>query len=90
MDIEPYHWALVASMTFLIIEMITGTLIFVGCAVGVLPVVLTLYITDTVVWERDLALFAMVSVITFMGLRKYFKKPGDQTQSHRNEDINRY
>jgi hypothetical protein len=38
--------------------------------------------------ERDLAIFAVVSAIVFLGLRKVFLKPGDLKEAQ--EDINRY
>jgi hypothetical protein len=55
--------------------MLTGTFLFLGCAVGALPLVFIHYATDEIVWERDIAVFVIVSAIAFVGLRKYFLKP---------------
>ena len=55
---------------------------------GALPLVFIHYATDEIVWERDIAVFAIVSAIAFVGLRKYFLKPGDLTEAQ--EDINKY
>jgi membrane protein implicated in regulation of membrane protease activity len=88
MDVELYQWTLVIGIAFVIVEMLTGTFLFLGCAVGALPLVFIHYATDEIVWERDIAVFAIVSAIAFVGLRKYFLKPGDLTEAQ--EDINKY
>ena len=55
---------------------------------GALPLVFIHYTTDEIVWERDIAVFAIVSAIAFVELRKYFLKPGDLTEPQ--EDVNKY
>lgn len=88
MDIDLYQWTLVIGIAFVIVEMLSGTFLFLGCAIGTLPLAITHYVTDEVVLERDLAIFAVVSAIAFLGLRKVFLKPGDLKEAQ--EDINQY
>jgi membrane protein implicated in regulation of membrane protease activity len=88
MDIELYQWTLVIGIALVIIEILTGTFFFLGCAIGVLPVAMIHFFTGEISLARDLAIFAVVSAAAFVGLRKYFLKPGDSSEA--SEDVNRY
>lgn len=87
-DVELYQWTLFLAFMLLVIEMLSGTFIFLGFAIGLLPLVFIHYFTEEVNWGRDLAIFSIVSAIALFMSRKFFRKHGDTKVQE--QDINNY
>ena len=87
-EIDLYQWTLFLALMFVVVEMLTGTFLFLGFGIGTLPLVFIHYSTDQVDWGRDLAVFAVVSTISFFILRKSFRNRHDIKQLR--EDVNDY
>jgi len=71
-----------------VVEMLTGTFLFLGFGIGTVPLVFIHYSTDQVDWGRDLAVFAVVSMISFFLLRKRFRNRNDTKKL--DTDVNMY
>lgn len=88
MDIELYHWTLAVAILLVVLEMLTGTFLLLGCAIGVIALVFFHYDSNEIHWARDLSVFSIVSALAFVGLRKSFLKPNDSSSTE--ADINKY
>ncbi|MFZ9893803.1 MAG: NfeD family protein [Burkholderiaceae bacterium] len=86
--IELYQWTLAVAILLVVLEMLTGTFLLLGCAIGLIPVVLFHYGSSEIHWARDLSVFSIVSAVAFVGLRKFFLKPNDNSSTE--ADINKY
>lgn len=87
-EVELYQWALFFALMFVVIEMLTGTFLFLGFAFGTLPLVFIHYSTEEIEWGRDLAVFSVVSAISFVLLRKFFRNHRDTKDME--QDVNDY
>ena len=65
-----------------------GTFLFLGFAFGTLPLVFIHYSTEEIEWGSDLAVFSVVSAISFVLLRKFFRNRHDSKTV--GQDINEY
>lgn len=87
-EVELYQWTLFLALIFVVIEMLTGTFLFLGFGIGTLPIVFFHYSTEKIDWSRDLAVFAVVSAVSFVLLRKFFKNQRDTKNV--GQDVNEY
>lgn len=88
MDLLLYQWTLAAAILLLALEIVTGTFLLLGFGIGLLPVAFLHFVTEEIRWGRDIGLFAVVSAIAFVLLRKFFLKKGDSAEAL--GDINKY
>lgn len=87
-EVELYQWTLFLALIFVVIEMLTGTFLFLGFAFGTLPLVFIHYSTEEIEWGSDLAVFSVVSAISFVLLRKFFRNRRDI--KNMGQDVNEY
>lgn len=87
-EVELYQWTLFLALIFVVIEMLTGTFLFLGFAFGTLPLVFIHYSTEEIEWGNDLAVFSVVSAISFVLLRKFFRNRRDI--KNMDQDVNDY
>jgi membrane protein implicated in regulation of membrane protease activity len=76
-EIDLYQWTLFLALMFVVVEMLTGTFLFLGFGIGTVPLVFIHYSTDQVDWGRDLAVFAVVSALSYIALRRWFRNRRD-------------
>ncbi|MBM4231912.1 MAG: hypothetical protein FJ184_14480 [Gammaproteobacteria bacterium] len=88
MNLEIYQLTLSLCLVMIIIEMITGTFLFLGAACGLGVLVPIHLATGDVYWARDLTVFALVCSASFAVFRRLFRKPSDTVTKI--EDINKY
>ncbi len=86
---EFHQISIIVGISFIIIEMFTLTYIFLGMGIASFAVALVQYMFDGLSFNRDLMIFAIVSVIVILASRKIFKKKSDQSVSIEN-DVNQY
>jgi len=89
MNMEFYQISIIVGISFIIIEMFTLTYIFLGMGIASFAVALFQYLFDGMNFNRDLMIFAIVSVIVILASRKIFKRKSDQSMSTEN-DVNQY
>jgi membrane protein implicated in regulation of membrane protease activity len=89
MNMEFHQISIIVGISFIIIEMFTLTYIFLGMGIASFAVALVQYMFDGLSFNRDLMIFAIVSVIVILASRKIFKKKSDQSVSIEN-DVNQY
>lgn len=86
---EFYQISITASIIFVIFEMLTGTFILLGFGVGALFVGIIQFLLNGLSINRDLMVFAIVSLISAYFFRRIFKSPSDQKKLIE-DDINVY
>jgi membrane protein implicated in regulation of membrane protease activity len=86
---EFYQLSFIAAIVFVILEMLTGTFIFLGFGIGSLFVGICQYMFNGLSINRDLLFFTFASLISIFLLRKIFKSKSDQKLLDE-EDINQY
>jgi membrane protein implicated in regulation of membrane protease activity len=86
---EAYQVALILASVFGILEVTTGTLIFLCFCFGALAVAIVQFIAGGFEPGRDLSIFSILSLISILIARRFFRKPADQTPSG-DDDINQY
>ena len=89
MSMEFYQISIIVGICFIIIEMFTLTYIFLGMGIATFSVALVQYLFDGLNFNRDLMIFAIVSVIVILASRKIFKRKLDQSISGE-DDVNQY
>ena len=89
MNMEFYQISIIVGISFIIIEMFTLTYIFLGVGIASFAVALVQYLFDGLSFNRDLMIFAIVSVIVILASRKFFKRKSDQSISSE-DDVNQY
>ena len=86
---DAYQISLIISFVLAIAEVMTLSFILLGFSIGMLVVSGVQYLFDGYSLNRDLMVFAVVSVVSFLVLRKLFKKSSD-VKPLREDDINQY
>lgn len=89
MNMEFYQISIIVGISFIILEMFTLTYIFLGMGIASFAVALFQYLFDGLSLNRDLMIFAIVSLVTILVSRKIFKRQSDQSISGE-EDVNQY
>ena len=85
---EAYQWTLIAALVLGMAELLTGSFLLLGLAVGALAAGLVQWLTGGLSLNRDLLVFALVSVLSFLAFRKIFRKADDHQGA--DTDVNRY
>lgn len=85
---EAYQWTLIAALVLGMAELLTGSFVLLGLAVGALAAGLVQWLTGGLSLNRDLLVFALVSVLSFLAFRKMFRKADDHQSA--DTDVNRY
>ena len=85
---EAYQWTLIAALVLGMAELLTGSFLLLGLAVGALAAGLVQWLTGGLSLNRDLLVFALVSVMSFLAFRKMFRKADDHQSA--DTDVNRY
>lgn len=75
--LELYQITLVIALILVVIEMTSGSLLFLGFAIGLLPVAAVHFFTKELAFGRDTGIFAIVSALAFLTLRRYLKHRND-------------
>jgi membrane protein implicated in regulation of membrane protease activity len=86
---DPWQIALVLAFGLGLIELVTGGLIFLGLAAGMLVVAGLQGATGRFEVNRDVLVFALASLVAIVVMRRVFRGRGD-THGARQDDINRY
>ncbi len=86
---EAYQVALIATFALAILELLTGSFIFLGLAAGALAVAGVQWAAGGASLNRDILVFAVASVLATIAFRRFFRRSRDQDEL-RQEDINRY
>ncbi len=85
---EAYQWTLIAALVLGVAELLTGSFLLLGLAVGALAAGLVQWLTGGLSLNRDLLVFALVSMLSFLAFRKIFRKADDHQSA--DTDVNRY
>ena len=85
---DAYQITFIVAFVLGMLELATGAFLFLGMAVGAVAVALIQWGTSGFALNRDLLVFAMVSIAAFLALRKLFARPTDQATAE--GDINQY
>ena len=85
---DAYQITLIVAFVLGMLELVTGAFLFLGMAVGAVAVALIQWGASGFSLNRDLLVFAVVSVAAFLTLRKLLGRPADQVTAK--DDINQY
>jgi membrane protein implicated in regulation of membrane protease activity len=85
---DAYQITFLVALALAMVELVTGAFLFLGMALGAAAVACVQWATAGFALNRDLLIFAIVSVLAFLVLRKLFARPADQEESP--DDVNRY
>ncbi len=88
MDAKPYAVALIVAFAFGVIEVLTGTFVFLSFGLGCLAVAGVDAAAGGFWLVRDTAVFAVVSCLAVAVLRLRFGHAGDSKRAER--DVNDY
>lgn len=88
MDLQPYEVALILGVVILALEMMTGVFICLSLAIGLFSVALTEFLSQNFHLERDVLIFVVVALGSFIGLRLTFRSKGDVKTAR--GDVNDY
>ena len=86
---DAYQISLIISFVLAIAEVMTLSFILLGFSLGMLAVSLVQYLFNGYSLNRDVMVFALVSVVSFLVIRKLFKKKSD-LKMLAEDDINQY
>ena len=85
---EAYQITFIVAIVLGMLELVTGAFLFLGMALGAVAVTLMQWATSDFALNRDLLVFAGVSIVAFLALRKLFARPADQVTAK--DDVNHY
>ena len=85
---EAYQITLIVAFALGMLELVTSAFLFLGMALGAVAVALMQWAMSGFALNRDLLVFAGVSIAAFLALRKLFARPADQMTAE--DDINQY
>ncbi len=88
MSMEFYQISIIVGISLIIIEMFTLTYIFLGMGIAAFAVAIAQYLFEGLSFNRDLMIFAIVSVMVILVTRRISKRPSDQSIS--DDDVNQY
>lgn len=87
---EPYQVSLVIGLAMCVVEMVTTTFVFLSFGFALFIVALLQYLTGEFNTNRDIATFAVLSLMLTIVFRKIFKFKNDSEKIHPESDINKY
>lgn len=85
---DAYQITFILAFVLGMAELLTGAFLFLGMAIGAVAVALLQWATSGHALNRDLLVFAVVSAVASVLLRRWFTRPGDQA-THK-DDVNQY
>lgn len=88
MTLVLYQITLALALLMVVIEIFTGSFLFLGFGIGLLVLVPIQYFTGEFSLARDVIVFACSSLIAFVVLRKVFRHKGDTRETE--NDVNQY
>ncbi|MDP4908572.1 MAG: hypothetical protein NWQ00_03535 [Burkholderiaceae bacterium] len=88
MTLALYQITLALALLMVVIEIFTGSFLFLGFGIGLLVLVPIQYFTGEFSLARDVIVFACSSLIAFVVLRKVFRHKGDTRETK--NDVNQY
>jgi len=86
---EMFQISIIVGIVLLILEMFTITYIFLGMSIGSFVVAGVQFLFDGLSFNRDLMIFAVVSSVAILLIRKIFMKHSDQNKMIE-DDVNQY
>jgi hypothetical protein len=86
---EMFQISIIVGIVLLILEMFTTTYIFLGMSIGSFIVAGVQFLFDGLSFNRDLMIFAVVSSVAILLIRKIFMKHSDQNKMIE-DDVNQY
>ena len=86
---EMFQISIIVGIVLLILEMFTITYIFLGMSIGSFVVAGVQFLFDGLSLNRDLMIFAVVSFVAILLIRKIFMKRSDQNKMIE-DDVNQY
>jgi membrane protein implicated in regulation of membrane protease activity len=87
--IEVYQLTLILAIIAIIIEMVTGTLLFFSIAFAFLIVAIFQFVSNGLEIDRDLIIFAISMGVSIIFLRKTYRKKTD-IKHLKDDDVNIY
>ena len=88
MTVQPFEIALVLASLLLMVELLTGAFAVVCFSPALLAVAGVEFIFHDFSLVRDLCVFVIVTALSSLAIRRFFKKPGDSKSTIK--DINDY
>jgi len=86
--LRPFELALAAAVILAVLEVLTGTFIFLGFCVGTLAVAVTEFVSSEFSLNRDALVFAAFAMLAIVALRFAFGRRGDTNRVK--GDVNDY
>jgi membrane protein implicated in regulation of membrane protease activity len=86
--LHPFELTLILAAIVLALEMLTGALVFLSFSVGLFAVAGMEFLFSNFNFSRDILFFAIIAVMTFVGLRLTLRAKGDTKIAEK--DINDY
>jgi membrane protein implicated in regulation of membrane protease activity len=86
---QAYQFAILLGIVLAIAELMTLSFLFLGMAVAAWVVAALQFVMGDFSFNRDVAVFAVASVVFFVVFRKLFKRQTD-AQAFESQDINHY
>jgi membrane protein implicated in regulation of membrane protease activity len=87
-SLAPFEWALLAALILAGLEVLTGTYVALGLALGCLAVAMVDVVTGGAGLYRDVILFVITAFLAVIALRRAFARPGDSKPAK--GDVNEY
>lgn len=85
---EAFQITLIIALVLAAAELLTGSFIMLGLALGGCAVAITQWLGGGMSINRDLLVFAVASLLAFVACRRIFRKTQDQQDAA--NDVNRY
>ncbi len=85
----PWQISLLIALGLGVVELVTGSLVFLGFAIGMVATSLAQALTGRFDVNRDLLIFAFSAIAAFVVMRRVFRRRDDTRGADRG-DINRY
>jgi len=85
---EPFQITLLLAIALAVGELLTGSFILLGLAIGAAVVAGLQWLGGGLNLNRDLLVFAVASLLAFVVCRRFFRRKDDQQDTA--GDVNRY
>lgn len=85
---EPFQVTLLLAIALAVGELLTGSFILLGLAIGAAVVAGLQWLGGGLHLNRDLLVFAIASTLAIAGCRRFFRRKDDQQDNA--GDVNRY
>lgn len=85
---QPFEISLIVAALFLLVEMLTGTFVFLSFSIATFVISIFEFCFNGFSLKRDLLTFVVLTIISAIVLRFFFRAKGDTKVAH--EDVNKY